>query len=182
MKIKMTKKLVLKALNEMPATRLISGSWADGAYENTYTSLLRSFEVKNCNFCAVGAVLYGTLDKRNNTVRDLESAAGQACNPYNLEGFNQDKTLYVSMKHLPEVDYNKSLKRELENKNYMNALMYFFEREWAMARSRVGGLEPSRHQKLRVKNKLLNFVSKSFPSSFVVDINGAKPDSNIEIA
>lgn len=165
-KITVTKKQVLQILNETPATALISKAWIQNASGSVQ---IRDAFKRNCGVCAVGAVITGILSQTEefSTVVDVCGDVVMA-EPRQYSSDDMDDMSVSS--------YEDELSMLLRNKSYLNALLVKFEWEIAQSRKRAvrdeWGAKPlSRHQKLRVKNKLVEFVKSKFPGKMELKLD-----------
>lgn len=158
MKIEITKKIVLKALN---TERLQAENWIDpDASERT--------PITNCRVCAVGAVLCEALDPRKTTPMTLHDAANVATAAEDcINGYDG---LFSPIGKTPKQMKAHAKKLLGDGLNPLAVLSFLFE-----------GLSNSNRPIYRIRPHLISFVKEEFPAKFVADINGAKPAKGIKV-
>ncbi len=167
MKIRLTKRQIIKALENEPATRLRAGSWTCGDLEVTVSAYGKQ---KGCYECAVGAVMRQSISPRSSS-KIISDACDAACIGDNIRSFNTSEDGVI----------NEGL-AIVKRKNHMSALSAVFEGLW-----RIQDLTPAFSNEhddaiaAIVKPKVIDFVRKHFPASVVVDIDGAKPAKDVKV-
>ena len=164
--IKVTKNQIIKVLKTTPATMLNDEKWLklkSGAVLSYATTLEQALN-KGCTACAAGVVMLRLLKKEINILSFIR-ATEFACS-----GLDNADYTWDSFSSNDQGRYQQELRKFLKKKQYMASLVYHFEWEVARAKNRVGRKRLSRHQKLRIKNKLLQFVNLNFPETFKINV------------
>jgi hypothetical protein len=177
MKVEITKKRIIKAIETEPA--LVPGLWV--TYEGAAPANVGN--TANCSVCAVGAVMRSCMEPTQ-SANFIDSAASAAIEVEdNLEAADTAELRSVQSFSETRKQIYARAKKQAENKLYMHSLSYVFEgltdlkgREEFRARRFI-----SKAAMRSVRRSLVSFVKKNFPNKVVIDIDGAKPAKDVKV-
>jgi hypothetical protein len=174
MKIVITKQNVIDGLTKEPIFRLRPGAWMDRSIAKQ----------EDCPRCAVGCVLANVLSDRNGlglTLADIvNEVAGKMTSGYSItpEDFGGDEPL------TDDAVFDEAMHLLSKQKQPVAALSCYFEGHCDIRRAEREELsaDPNMQEVVHAaREDTIVFVRNHFPESFIVDINGFEPMTDVKV-
>jgi hypothetical protein len=176
--VQISKKRLIKALENEPLRNLNPGAWVDETLSPS-----GDIKAKDCPVCAVGAVMRDVLSPAT-PLYEIDNAANAATEAWGVTmPVDRDKYDYATNKYVRVKVSNKMVLTEAAKdiKNSpMAALSQAFEGLCELAIERgANGL--SRQQIARIRKALVGWVKKNYPNQVLIDINGASAAKDVKV-
>lgn len=174
--ISITKKRIMKAIKNEPASNLRNGDWVHSAPDFLRYQDDRSIKEVDCPVCAVGAVMRSVLDK-NQAILFVGRAAAAS-----MTGGQSAPDIDMKTEPVSPEGFKWTAFEMASQGFYMASISYLFEALCEMYKYENCCQRIPPLQMANIKRSVIAHIDRNFPYKIQIDIDGATPARDVSVA